>query len=115
MKAKPLKRVDGAFVLCAVEEATYVELHFPVNFPPFQKRYLPVQLHGSRADTSNWSWNGDVDMPTLKPSILIEADWGEERTYYRCHSFVNNGIVQFLSDCTHDKRGTFETLLKVLD
>jgi hypothetical protein len=56
-----------------------------------------------------WGWNGSMDAPTLTPSILVtypanpEAleEFKEWRTERRCHSFVTNGQIQFLGDCTH--------------
>lgn len=62
---------------------------------------------------SNWIFNNDVDHPTVSPSILItypsfrnkdENGVGIAGTEYihTCHSFITNGMIQFLSDCTHD-------------
>ncbi len=45
-----------------------------------------------------WDWNGDMDRPTVSPSILVRAT-------YRCHSFVREGKIQFLSDCDHNLAG----------
>jgi hypothetical protein len=50
-----------------------------------------------------WGWNGSIDAPTFMPSIcvhgksLVENKW----TDFTCHSFVNDGKIQFLSDSTH--------------
>lgn len=46
-----------------------------------------------------WEWNGSVDKPTFSPSILSPID-GQ-----RCHSFVKDGMIQFLSDCDHALAG----------
>lgn len=50
-----------------------------------------------------WSYNGDVDKPTFRPSILqtLERPSGKEV----CHSFVTDGRIQFLGDCTHALAG----------
>jgi hypothetical protein len=48
-----------------------------------------------------WQWNGSIDAPTLSPSILVFKDNPE----MRCHSFVKDGNIQFLSDCAHDLKG----------
>ena len=48
-----------------------------------------------------WRWNGDRNNPTISPSILIE---GRGRTP-RCHSFVEDGRIRFLSDCSHALAG----------
>lgn len=80
----------------------------PIDFAPLKKRIIPVQVKGTREGTPCWTWNGSLDAPTLKPSILttfdgIDADGCAKRVL--CHSFVNDGMVQFLSDCTHALAG----------
>lgn len=123
MKAKPIKRINGEYVQCSVTEASHVELNFPLDItvtvpvdPPYEfnilkQRIIPVQLSGSRSDTANWSWNGNTEKPTLHPSILTTYRHGE--TTHRCHSFVNDGVIQFLSDCTHELVGQSVELLEV--
>jgi hypothetical protein len=47
--------------------------------------------------TSNhplWTWNGSLDKPTYRASLLNEGQ-------FRCHIFVTDGMIQFLGDCTH--------------
>lgn len=76
-----------------------------------------------------WGWNGDAERPTFTPSVLVRgvaspsgAEWmteAEEAEYDAlfatggrdavfasrfgtvCHSFVIDGRIQFLGDCTH--------------
>lgn len=43
-----------------------------------------------------WTWNGDLENPTISPSVLVYDDSGT-----LCHSFVTNGRIQFLDDCKH--------------
>ena len=50
---------------------------------------------------SKWSWNGSLEAPTFAPSLLCNPDHPE----YRCHSFVVDGRIQFLSDCYHALAG----------
>ena len=74
-----------------------------------------------------WSWNGDANKPTFSPSVLVrtghyvpshnsdecwctynaehpeEAEDGFKCTI--CHSFITDGKIQFLSDCTHSLAG----------
>ena len=65
-----------------------------------------------------WSWNGNVNKPTFAPSVLVRYDhWvppagpglptPESQTLVReiCHSFVTDGRIQFLGDCTHALAG----------
>ena len=72
-------------------------------------RLIPVILKGTRKGTKCWSWNGDIDKPTLKPSIL--TDQGSDGML--CHSFVNDGIVKYLSDCSHEFAGKSMPLLDI--
>lgn len=74
-----------------------------------------------------WTWNGSVDRPTFSPSILVsgtkitEKGRAEIRAWSDagypkhegafdsvpniCHSFVTDGRIRFLSDCTHALAG----------
>lgn len=84
-----------------------------VNFLHFRcpgcNRVHGVSVNGSHA----WGWNGNVDKPTFTPSVLVtwpanpnaEEEFKEWRTERRCHSFVTDGRIQFLNDCTHALAG----------
>lgn len=72
-----------------------------------------------------WTWDGNVDRPTFSPSVLIRSGHYIGRTEAgcwctynaehpnepapfkcgQCHSFVRDGQIQFLSDCTHALAG----------
>lgn len=60
-------------------------------------------LHGVPAE--RWLWNGDVEFPTLSPSVrhYYTTHEGNERT--TCHYHVVNGVIQFCGDCGHDLKG----------
>lgn len=65
-----------------------------------------------------WSFNGDMDAPTLSPSILAYPhpalnEAGERYETARCHSFVTDGRIQFLGDCTHALAGQTVALPEV--
>lgn len=77
-----------------------------------------------------WSFNGDVDSPTFKPSINYTTGYmipkkhlrPEEYEYYkkedqgsRCHSTVVNGIITFIRDSTHSKKGLKVELPEITD
>ena len=53
-------------------------------------------------DREGWKWNGNTAAPTFSPSILTRATQGREQHKVRNHVFVRNGVVQYLSDCTHE-------------
>lgn len=74
-----------------------------------------------------WGYNGNPDKPTFTPSVLVtgrnftdkgEADYEAwcaaghpartepfESAPMVCHTFVTNGQIQFLGDCTHALAG----------
>lgn len=65
-----------------------------------------------------WGWNNDVNKPTFTPSILVRYNhWVPPYVYGQpkpenqqevkdvCHSFVKDGQIQFLNDCTHSLAG----------
>ena len=56
-----------------------------------------------------WYWNGSVDRPTFTPSLLVSyngSDAGIDGAPPAiCHSFVTDGRIQFLGDCTHALAG----------
>jgi hypothetical protein len=75
---------------------------------------VPVEGPGA------WLFNGSFERPTLQPSLLVrsghyasshkEGDpcWcGKDYDFkcYQCHSFVTDGKIQFLTDCSHELRG----------
>lgn len=47
-----------------------------------------------------WDWNGDLQHPTLKPSINTHHPMGGI-----CHSYITEGQIQYLEDCTHSFAG----------
>lgn len=75
-----------------------------------------------------WDFNGDLDRPTFHPSIMITGGhyvpgfklgdqcWctynkenpGMPASFkcMRCHSYIRAGRIEFLSDCTHELKGT---------
>jgi hypothetical protein len=82
---------------------------------------------GVTTGTYDWHFNNNYDAPTFEPSILVtgrdftDAGWAAYRAWCdggyqgepprfeardtRCHSFVRNGAIQFLPDCTHALAG----------
>lgn len=106
MKAKPVKLVYGeGYVPVPIEEATHVTLNFP---GPVGLLTLPVIRSGTREGTGCWTWNGDIDKPTLRPSVLTQ-----DGNQLRCHTWVNDGQAQFLDDTSHELRGRTVDMLEV--
>lgn len=46
-----------------------------------------------------WTFNKDYELPTVRASVLV---YNNEM---RCHSFITDGKIQYLWDCTHDLKG----------
>src|SRR5258707_1365674 len=51
----------------------------------------------------SWQISGDSNNPTFSPSVLVNG--ANQSHGRRCHSFVNGGNIQFLSDCDHSLAG----------
>lgn len=51
-----------------------------------------------------WQWNGLLEKPTLTPSIFVNVG-GSNPGVPMCHSYVTDGRIQFLGDCTHKLAG----------
>lgn len=96
-KAKPLLWDEDSktYSPCDVNEATHLWLKFP---GPFENRILPITI-GPKETTSQWLWNGDVEKPTLSPSIRTTNGT------IVCHSLINDGMVNFCADSTHEFSG----------
>lgn len=107
MKAKPVKIIPGeGYVGCPIDEATHVTINMP---GPVGRLTLPMILRGKREGTGCWTWNGDMEHPTLKPSLLTSNGEGG----WRCHTWVNDGKAQFLPDTSHELVGKTVDLLEV--
>lgn len=57
---------------------------------------LHILAVNTDARSPSWTWDGNLEAPTLTPSILTGR--GSDRV---CHSFLTAGVFNFLGDCTH--------------
>ena len=62
-----------------------------------------------------WGWNGDLKRPTFSPSILTRIPWGPERKEIVNHVFIQDGMISYLNDCTHEFAGKTMELPKLQD
>lgn len=46
-----------------------------------------------------WGFNGNLEKPTFTPSISIF------QPPVRCHSYIQDGMIQYLTDCSHKLSG----------
>lgn len=74
------------------------------------KHVLPVRwLPPGRAESPNaqgkphWDFDGNLEWPTLAPSVLATID--SPHLHLVCHSFVRDGRIEYLNDCTHELAG----------
>lgn len=79
----------------------------------------PACDENHRVTVGPWSWNGSLDLPTFSPSVLVGGvQWAEGEPFHKaehaavpaggaivCHSFVTDGRIQYLGDCTHALAG----------
>jgi len=82
-------------------------------------------VHTINIAMNGWRWNGDTECPTIEPSILhrsghhiteahdgecwcnFKTRYGYEPSFHcvRCHSYVRDGNIEFLPDCSHELAG----------
>lgn len=79
--------------------------------------------------TANWTITGPAEFPTVRPSVLVRTGhyaahgkehgcWcthnaervaeGRDPVEFKCsicHSFITNGKIEYLNDCTHELAG----------
>jgi hypothetical protein len=63
---------------------------------------LPVS--GDASERPVWTWDGNLEAPTLSPSILTRRRFAGEPEQI-CHSYLRAGVFEFLGDCTHALAG----------
>jgi hypothetical protein len=92
-----------------------------------------IRVNSPGTPGPHWGYNGNPDAPTFTPSMLArttgapdgrsemtpeeEAEYdaiykagGREAVFASrfgkaCHSFITDGRIQYLGDCTHDLKG----------
>jgi len=68
---------------------------------------LPVN---TEAKKPAWTWDGNVEAPTITPSILTQSVDAEGKPTI-CHSYLKAGRFEFLGDCTHSLAGQSADML----
>jgi hypothetical protein len=85
--------MKAKYVLDGSGEKKYVAIRCPACKHP----HLFTIINDGRP---RWEFNHNMEAPTFTPSML--CTWTEPSGDKRCHSYVTDGKIQFLSDCTHD-------------
>lgn len=69
-----------------------------------------VAVEKTNSSNAQWTFNGDPIKPTFSPSLVIHVNppgphYNAHAASSRCHSFVRDGKIEFLGDCTHALKG----------
>lgn len=64
----------------------------------------------ANSNGARWSFAGTEDKPTFHPSLVVTTngpgpDHVDGYPTEVCHSFIRDGMIQYLDDCTHHLRG----------
>ena len=81
----------------------------------WQYHFICPGCNCEHAFDDRWQFNQDFERPTISPSFLQQGFIGfknEVPMYGTCHSFVKDGKIQFLGDCTHDLKNQIIELLQ---
>jgi hypothetical protein len=62
-------------------------------------------IYTAGSDVPVWSFNGSIEKPTFNPSLLLRGYINDKLPNDVCHSFIKDGNIQFLNDCTHALKG----------
>lgn len=73
----------------------------------------PHQIAIGEGPGPRWGWNGSAERPTFTPSVLVRTGRAVDPAFQPepgdppevCHSFVVDGQMQMLGDCTHALAG----------
>jgi hypothetical protein len=112
MKAKIVRDSEGRFrgieircPGCLYSNGTPMDHVLPLSALPDGETEMSPNI----AWKDRWTFNGDFDKPTFSPSL--NTWWGGFRSgdhdvpLHRCHSFIRDGRIHFLVDCTHALAG----------
>jgi hypothetical protein len=85
-----------------------------VNEDPVQYWFFCPGCEHYHIFDNRWLFNNDYDKPTLGPqpgkSHSYLTWWPENGVEKRCHSYITDGKIHFLTDCTHKLAGQLVNL-----
>jgi hypothetical protein len=55
-----------------------------------------------QSNGASWTFTGTLDRPTYEPSQLFALKGPPRKV---CHTFIRNGLIEFLTDSTHAMAG----------
>lgn len=130
-RARIVRDVAGMFYGIAIECPGCGQGHLlPTRWSPDGTTPSPA-VQGR----AQWDFNGNLDRPTFSPSLLVRTGhhspgrkgdcwctWnakhpGEPAPFVCgiCHSFIRDGRIQFLNDCTHALAGQTVDLPELME
>lgn len=80
-------------------------------FCPGCRHTHSIQVDGQGDPGKNWQWDGNLEQPTISPSVreFIPAHEYEGKVFPEkttCHHFVKAGVIELLEDSSsHQVRG----------
>ncbi len=108
MKAKTVVDSDGRFYGirincpgCLYSNGKPSQHVIPLAVLPNGQREMSPHISWK----DRWTFNGDFEMPTFSPSLNTWYGGSDGVPLHRCHSFIRDGRIQFLGDCTHALAG----------
>lgn len=75
------------------------------------KAFHAVAVGENKVGLPVWEWNHDLDNPTLSSSVLVRS-WNKG-VEHKCHSFIKNGKIQYLTDSSHDLAGKTTDMIEI--
>lgn len=130
-RAKIVLDSEGRFYAVEIKCPSGHTHTLPTNWTP------PGMARSPHIRAVQWEFNGDLERPTFKPSILsrnghfleehqagkscwctYNAEHPDEPAPFVCcccHSFVTDGRIQFLGDCSHALKGQTVDLPEIED
>jgi hypothetical protein len=101
---------------------------FVINCPGCEQEHQ-IAVGAPFTNGAKWLFNGDMNKPTFSPSLhvktgkyanpsIVEGKSEKELEYIEefssiCHSFIREGMIEFLGDCTHKLAGQTVELLDI--
>lgn len=85
----------------------------PVSETVNQLHFMCPGCNTTHAIDYSWKFNNDLEKPTVNPSVLLNGWLNEKYPNGTCHSFIRDGKISFLSDCSHELKGKTVYLLDI--
>ena len=61
--------------------------------------------HGISLAPGRWTFDGNLEQPTVNPSVLSYYEDESGKRIVTCHLFIRAGRLKYLSDCQHELAG----------